>query len=209
MPRRTELVAVQLLALAPLALSAQRSGGRGLEFHVGRWYNGNRADTYEFRTSTRLGAAFTHGFGVAVVVSDTLGHRRAFYGAGYEIQAWRGRKRFGPYALAGLAAGLSTDPTSHEVAAQWTMGGGVEWRPFSWFAAGAELRYRVEDRGLRGFWRTGNGARTGVSAALGIAIGLGGAARGRAMSGTAAPPELPPPAPPTSISGNADRKSVV
>src|SRR5207245_10552230 len=106
-PRRTERVAVQLLALAPLGLSARGSGGRGLEFHVGRWYNGNRADTYEFRTSTRLGAAFTHGFGVAVVVSDTLGHRRAFYGAGYEIQAWRGRTRFGPYAPAGLAAGLS------------------------------------------------------------------------------------------------------
>ncbi len=208
MPRRTELVLVQLLALAPIALSAQGGGGaggggRGLEFHVGRWYNGNRADTYEFRTSTRLGAAFTHGFGVAVVVNDTLGHRRAFYGAGYEIQAWRGRKRFGPYALAGLAAGWSTDTTSHEVAAQWTVGGGVEWRPLSWFAAGAELRYRVEDRGLRGFWRTGNGARTGVSAALGFAIGLGGVGRGRAMSGTGAPPELPPPAPPTNISGNA------
>jgi len=138
-----------------------------------------------------------------VVVNDTLGHRRAFYGAGYEIQAWRGRKRFGPYALAGLAAGWSTDTTSHEVAAQWTVGGGVEWRPLSWFAAGAELRYRVEDRGLRGFWRTGNGARTGVSAALGFAIGLGGVGRGRAMSGTGAPPELPPPAPPTNISGNA------
>ena len=138
MPRRTELVLVQLLALAPVALGAQgRDGGRGFEFHVGRWYNGNRADTYEFRTSSRLGAAFTHGFGVAVVVNDTLGHRRAFYGAGYEIQAWRGRKRVGPYALAGLAAGLSTDTTSHEVAAQWTVGGGVEWRPFSWFAAGA------------------------------------------------------------------------
>src|SRR5207245_9099715 len=105
----------------------------------------------------------------------------------------------GPYALASRPAGWSTDSTSHEVAAQWTMGGGVEWRPFSWFAAGAELRYRVEDRGLRGFWRTGNGARTGVSAALGIAIGLGGAARGRAMSGTAAPPELPPAAPHTSL----------
>ena len=208
MPRRTELVLVQLLTLAPIALSAQGGGGaggggRGLEFHVGRWYNGNRADTYEFRTSTRLSAAFTHGFGVAVVVNDTLGHRRAFYGAGYEIQAWRGRKRFGPYALAGLAAGLSTDTTSHEVAAQWTVGGGVEWRPISWLAAGAELRYRVEDRGLRGFWRTGNGARTGVSAALGIAIGLGGVGRGRAMSGTGAAPELPPPAPPTNISGNA------
>jgi cell wall-associated NlpC family hydrolase len=78
--------------------------------------------------------------------------------------------------------------------------------PVSWFGVGAELRYRVEDRGLRGFWRTGNGARSGSSAALGISIGLGGVARGRGTGRAGAPPELPPaapPAPPTSISGNA------
>src|SRR5207249_2569584 len=143
------------------ALPAQ---GRGLEFHVGRWYNGNRADTYEFRTNARVGAgaAFTQGFGVAVLVNDSLGHRRAFYGAGYEIQGWGGRSSLGPCALA-----------------------------------------RLEDRGPRGFWRPGSTARKGISAALGISIGVGKGERGRGSGGAGAPPDLPPAAPPITITGNA------
>jgi len=202
LPRRTEPIALLLLSLAPAALPAQ---GRGLEFHVGRWYNGNRADTYEFRTNARVGAgaAFTQGFGVAVLVNDSLGHRRAFYGAGYEIQGWRGRSSLGPYALAGLAVGLSTDTIGKKLAAQWSVGGGVEWRPFSWLAAGSEVRYRLEDRGPRGFWRPGSTARKGISAALGISIGVGKGERGRGSGGAGAPPDLPPAAPPITITGNA------
>jgi cell wall-associated NlpC family hydrolase len=198
--RRTELVAAALLAPAAAPLAAQ---GRSLEFHLGRWYNGNRATTYEFRTGAHLGGTLTHGFGVSVLVNDTLGRRRAFYGLGYELQAGRGRSSLGPYALAGLALGLSTDPTTEELAAQWSVGGGLEWRPLAWFAMGGEVRYRVEDRGPRGFWRTANGTRSGISAALGIAVGLGtGAASSRGHASTAAP-ELPPPAPPTTVTGNA------
>src|SRR2546422_9239622 len=127
-------------------LGAQ-GGGRALELHLGRWYNGNRADVYELRTSARLGGLFTHGFGLAALVSDNLGRRRAFYGLGYEVQAGRGRATLGPYALAGLALGLSTDTSTQEVAAEWTVGGGLEWRPLSWLALGGELRYRLTDRG--------------------------------------------------------------
>src|SRR5947208_776582 len=82
----------------------------------------------------------------------TMGRRRAFYGLGYEMQAGRGRATLGPYALAGLALGLSTDTSTQELAAQWTLGGGLEWRALSWLALGGELRYRLEDRGPRGFW---------------------------------------------------------
>jgi hypothetical protein len=185
---------------APLAA---QSGGRGLELHLGRWYNGNRADVYEFRTSSRLGGPFTHGFGIALLVSDTLGRRRAFYGLGYEVQAWRGRSTFGPYALAGLALGLSTDPSTQELAAQWSIGGGLEWRPLGWLGLGGEVRYRLEDRGPRGFWNSRPDARKGVSAAIGISLGLGRARGGNARGGSGAPPELPPPAPPTTITGNA------
>ncbi len=76
------------LLLLPATLAGQ---GRGLELHLGRWYNGNRADVYEFRTSSPVGGRFSHGFGASVLVNDSLGRRRAFYGLGYELQAWRGR----------------------------------------------------------------------------------------------------------------------
>jgi NlpC/P60 family protein len=190
------------LLLLPAAAAAQ-GAGRGVELHLGRWYNGNRADVYELRTSSGLGGPFTHGFGVSLLISDTLGRRRAFYGLGYEVQAWRGRRTLGPYALAGLALGLSTDTSTQELAAQWSLGGGLEWRPVGWFAVGSEVRYRLEDRGPRGFWNPGRDARRGVSATLGVSIGLGKGARGGGRGRSGAPPELPPPAPPVTITGNA------
>jgi len=190
------------LLVFPGTLGAQ-GGGRGLELHLGRWYNGNRADVYEFRTTTRLSGAFTHGFGLALLVNDTLGRRRAFYGLGYEMQAGRDRATLGPYALAGLALGLSTDTSTQELAAQWTLGGGLEWRPLSWLALGGELRYRLEDRGPRGFWNPRHDARSGVSATLGVSFGLGRGPGGRGGRGNGPPPDLPPPLPPVTISGNA------
>lgn len=201
MPRRTERLAIPLLALLPGALPAQ---GRGLELHLGRWYNGNRAQTYEFRTSSPLGAALTHGFGVTLLLHDSLGRRRAFYGLGWEVQAWRGRATLGPYALAGVALGLSTDTSTQELATQWTVGGGLEWRPLSWFALGTEVRYRLEDRGPRGFWDLQSDARKGVSAAVGVSIGLGkGAERRGTRAGRYGGAPLPPPEPPAVVTGNA------
>src|SRR5205823_6191235 len=130
----------------PATLGAQ-GGGRALELHLGRWYNGNRADVYELRTSARLGGPFTHGFGLAALVSDTLGRRRAFYGLGYEVQAGRGRATLGPYAVAGLALGLSTAAAPRGVAAEWRVGGGLAWRPRAWLALGGELRRASQESG--------------------------------------------------------------
>src|SRR5207247_1389556 len=158
LPRLTKPWRLAPLLVLPVTLGAQ-VGGRGLELHLGRWYNGNRADVYEFRTTSPLGGTFTRGFGASVLVNDSLGRRRAFYGLGYEIQAGRGRTTLGPYALAGLALGLSTDAGTQDLAAQWSVGGGVEWRPLAWLAVGTEVRYRLEDRGPRGFWNPRNDAR--------------------------------------------------
>jgi hypothetical protein len=205
LPRPTEaprLAPLLLALLVPAGLGAQ---GRGYEFHVGRWYNGNRATVYEFRTAARLAGPVTHGLGAAVLLNDSLGRRRAFYGLGYEVQAGRGRPGLSPYGLAGLAVGLSTDTGTQEVAALWSAGAGLEWRPLPWLALGAEARYRVEDRGPRGFWRLGPTAREGVSAALGLGVGLGW--RPRSGRGAPGPPEWRapplPPAPPATVSGNA------
>jgi NlpC/P60 family protein len=190
----TEVLRLGFLALLPAVLNAQ---GRQLEFHTGRWYGGNPANTYEFRTTTRLGGVLTHGLSAAALVSDALGRNRAFYGLGYELQAWRRRRPLGAYALAGVALGLSTDTSTQQLAAQWSVGGGAEWQPVSWFAVGGETRYRFEDRGPRGFWRAGSDARGGLSAALGVSIGWGSRRGGRGPAGTG------PVEPPTVITGNA------
>jgi cell wall-associated NlpC family hydrolase len=191
------MLRIGLLALLPATLSAQ---SRQLEFHTGRWYGDNPGTTYEFRTTTPLGGFFTHGVNAMALVSDTFGRRRAFYGLGYELQALRRRHRLGAYALAGVALGLSTDTSTQQLAAQWSVGGGGEWQPVSWFALGVETRYRLEDRGPRGFWRAASDARGGLSAAFGVSIGMGRRrGRGGALGGGNALPVEPPAA----ITGNA------
>src|SRR3989454_8446739 len=121
---------------------------------------------------------------------------------GKELQSFRGRSALGPYALAGVALGLSTDTTTQELAAQWSIGGGLEWRPFSRFALGAEARYRVEDGGPGGFGRPSD-ARTGLSGGIGVSVGLGKGEAGGGMGGARPASRLPPPEPPTTITGSA------
>jgi len=197
LPRRTELALA--LACLPAALAAQ---GRDLEVLYGRWYQGNRAATYELRTNSALGGVFSHGFAAQVLVHDSLGRRRAFYGAGWELYAYRRRATFGPYALVGMNLGLSTDTTEQALAAMWSFGGGVEWRPVSWLAMGLEARYRLEDRGPRGFWRATPESRDGVSLALGVSLAV--RESGRAPSAPRAPRAPPPEVPLMITGGSAD-----
>lgn len=198
MPQLTEVLRLGLLALLPVALGAQ---GRTVEFHTGRWYSDNPATTYEFRTTT--GGVVTHGVSATALVSDALGRRRAFYGLGYELQALRHLRTLGAYALVGAALGLSTDTSSQQLAAHWSIGGGAEWQPVPWFALGLETRYRLEDRGPRGFWRASPGARNGLSGAIGVSIGLGGRGKGRGGGARAAGAQALPVEPPGAIAGNA------
>lgn len=177
-----------LLACLPASLAAQ---GRDWEVLWGRWYSGNNARTYELRMG-HLQAQ--------VLVHDTLGRRRAFYGAGWAMQFWRRPGAFAPYFIGGVALGLSTDTANQSLAALWDIGGGVEWRPISQLAFGVEARYRLEDRGPRGFWRPTERSPDGVSLALRVSLGIGG---GGGRAAPAAQTRLPPPEVPLMIVGSA------
>ena len=61
-----------LLLVLPAVLSGQ---GREYEFHLGRWGGGNRAVSYEFRTSQPLFGSVTHGFGVSALIKAAGGAR--------------------------------------------------------------------------------------------------------------------------------------
>src|SRR5204863_1806636 len=129
-------------------LSAQ-GRGRDVDVRYGRWYSGNQSKSYELRTDAPIAGIFSHGLAIQVLIHDNLGRHHAFYGAGWELHAFRRRSKFGPYALAGLSVGVSTDTSSQELAALWTLGGGVEWRPIPWAALGLETVYRLQDVGPR------------------------------------------------------------
>ena len=186
-----------LLLAVTLGAPRLRGQGRDVDLLYGRWYRGNQSTSYELRTVTPLGGIFSHGLAAHVLIHDSLGRRRAFYGVGWELQALRRRATLGPYATVGVALGLSTDTSQQAVAALWSAGAGVEWRPVSWMALGIEGRYRLQDVGPRGFWRTDPGSRDGVGIAVGISFGIGRPGMGSRGS------RLPPPEPPQNITGNA------
>jgi hypothetical protein len=191
---RIDVLVVLGCGLGVTSLAAQRD----VDLLYGRWYHGNDAASYSLRTAASLGGIFSHGLALHVMVHDTLGRHRAFYGAGWELHALRRRGTFGPYVVVGAALGLSTDTALQALATLWDIGAGLEWRPVDWIGVGIEGRYRVEDRGPRGFWRAssrGSGWRDGVSVSAGLSMNLG-----RARGGT--PSRAPPPAPRT-ITGNA------
>jgi len=196
-------IELPLLIVGVASLQAQ---GRDVDFAYGRWYQGNQSTSYQLRTSTPLGNVFSHGLTGYVLLHDSLGRNRAFYGAGWEFQAFRHRRTVGPYAIAGVALGLSTDTSTQDLAALWNLGAGVEWRPISWMALGVEARYRVQDIGPRGFWRASDDARDGFGAALTFSLGVGKTPWRRAGGGTssgAAPRAAPPLMVPATITGNA------
>lgn len=191
-------VAAALLGVAAFPVAARAQGvGREVEVRFGRWYNANDATLYAVRATSPLAGQVSQSFVADAAINDRLGRRRAFYGAGYELQFFRGHAALSPYGVTGVALGLSTDTTVQALAAAWSAGLGLEWRPFGGVALGTEARYRVEARGPRGFWRPGADARRGWALSLGLSIGLGGG--GNLMSSAG----RNPPEPPAHVTGSA------
>jgi len=185
---------IELLLLIA-GVSSLPAQGRDLDLRVGRWYQGNQSHTYELRTDAPLGGIFSSGFAAQVMIHDSLGRHHAFYGAGWQLHAWRRRSKLGPYALTGVSLGISTDTTVQQLAALWTIGAGIEWRPIPWAAIGVEGVYHLQDVGPRGFWHTTPNTRDGIAGALGVSLAIGRGVGGRTRR--------PPPEVPTTIAGNA------
>ena len=194
---RTDRALSAIVVIAAASPLYGQTSGRNLDFLYGRWYQGNQSTSYQLRTDVPLSGIFSHGLAAQVLIHDSLGRHRAFYGAGWQLRAWRHRSTFGPYALTGVSLGLSTDTTAQDLAALWTLGGGLEWRPTYGVALGLEAVYHLQDVGPRGFWRASSNSRDGVAAALGFSLAIG---TGR---GNRNARKQPPPEPPQNITGNA------
>lgn len=199
MRTRNLLIAAAVAAAAPPVTAQQREVG----VLYGSW-TASRTVSYEARLVRPLGGWLRHGVTLhALIERDAAG--RDFFGAGYELQVGRGRATLAPYALLGAALGVASQPSRQGLAALWSAGAGLEWRPFSFVALGVEERYRVSDRGPRGFWRPGE-PHKGWGTAVGLSIAVGGGPRRstRVTAGSEAPaPRATPAAPPLMIVGRA------
>lgn len=200
MPLGTERAAL-VLTLGCL-LSGSAAAQHEVALHLGRWLGDDAARTYELRSGGRLFGPFSRGFTALVVISEPLGRRRAFYGGGLDLFLLRPSGGFGAYGVAGVSLGLSTDTGPQKLSAQWSLGAGLEWRPVGFALFNVEGRYRVEDRGPRGFWATTD-SHTGVAWAAGVGVrwGRGG---GRRRDAPAAPERaVGPVTAPATVAGSA------
>lgn len=180
------LIAAALISLWwPQPVVAQREVG----LLYGSWDVG-RMVTYEARVDRPWGSVLRHGIALQIV-NERGGAGRAFYGAGYELQVLRGRAVVGPYAVFSAALGAASDTAGQALAALWSAGAGLEWRPFRFLAIDAEERYRVSDRGPRGFWRPGVPHRW-WSTTVGITIAVGGSSRRASRARSRSDPVRPP-----------------
>jgi hypothetical protein len=190
--RRLRLLPLTAVAVSPLAAQGT---GRELGLLYGRWgAERGGATTVETRLDRPLGSWLRHGV-ILHVLAERADGGRGFYGLGWELQALRGRARVGPYAVVGAALGVDSDTASQAFAALWSAGAGLEWRPLRFVALDLEARYRLTERGPRGFWRARAPVR-GWSTLVGLTIGLGGGRRAGRRAGGAVAPSRDSPAPP-------------
>ena len=188
-----------LAALAARPLAAQQ---REIGVLYGHWAT-SRTAIYEARLDRPLVRGWLrHGLTLHAI-TERGSSGRDFFGLGYELQAFRARATFGPYGVLGAALGVATDTGRQGLAALWSVGGGLEWRPFEFVGLGVEGRYRVSDHGPHGFWRPGS-PHKGWSAAVGLSIALGGGGgSARRVASPAGSSERSPPDPPLLITGRA------
>ncbi len=169
-------------------LAAQQ---RDLSLLYGTWAGGDLT-TYEARLDRPLGSVLRHGVALQAL-GERAGAWRSFFGIGYELETPRGGSTLAVYGMASGALGMDADTAGQALAALWTVGMGLEWRPFRVVGLGFEERYRVIDRGPHGFWRPG-APRKGFGTTLGLTIGLGTVSH--RSSATLVPPSVvPAPAP--------------
>ena len=205
--RLTERVLIATLGAvcSGSALVAQREVG----LLYGRWVAGRGAGgvtTYEVRLDRPLGAWVRHGPTLNVLAEDG-GLGRGFYGVGYEFASPRGGSTLGLYAVLGGALGMAADTAGQRLAALWSAGAGVQWRPLRFVGLSLEERYRVVDRGPHGFWNPG-APHKGWGTLLGISFALGTnggprPARRAAAGGREPAPSPGPPEPLLMIVGRA------
>jgi cell wall-associated NlpC family hydrolase len=191
------LLTIGIVAAAPL-YGQQREVG----LLYGNWSAGPVV-SYEARLDRPLWPWLRHGATLHVLTERGLGGRD-FFGVGYELQAFRGVKTIGPYAVLNGALGVLNDSTQQRLGALWSAGLGLEWRPVQLIALDVEQRYRVTDRGPRGFWHPGI-PHKGWGTSLGVSISLGRVPSRAPMSEAGSGPasSTAPATPPLMIVGHA------
>jgi cell wall-associated NlpC family hydrolase len=190
-PIRASVAALFLSVCAPFPLAAQSPA---FEIAYGWWFPSGDSATAVFHAGVHQQVWGRLGYGldfVHVTGGDSAGSRAL---SGGELSLRYGLDRSGPYALA--SAGLGGGRHGGGVDAFWTIGGGLATRILSAVALGVEVRYRVEDHRVAGFWNLDSTDARGLQLAGRVAFAIPGLGRGTPAPHRAGD-TLPPPPPPS------------
>lgn len=167
-PRSTFALLAWLLPglLGPSSAAAQ---ARGIDFTYGRWWHGAPADAYAASYSRHLFGPLDYGVGLTHLDDARALDDRTQTGG--ELSVAVGRDGSGLYVVG--TSGLAMRHGDRNVDAAWSAGAGYALRPLSFLSVGVEVRYRVEDRNVQGFWQLDPVDRRGVLVLARIAVGGG------------------------------------
>jgi cell wall-associated NlpC family hydrolase len=177
----------------PTALAAQSPA---FEAAYGWWFPSGDSAATVFHAGVHQQVWGIFGYGVDFVHvggrGDSATSRTL---SGGELSLRFGLDGSGPYALA--SAGLGARHHGGGVDAFWTIGGGLAARIFAGASLGVEVRYRVEDQRVTGFWNLDPTDLKGVQLQARVAFGIPGRRRAPGPTtsgqGAASPPSSPNP----------------
>lgn len=184
-PARSVALASALVAAGPATLAAQ---GPTFEAAYGPWFaiNDSVSQVFHAGVTYHLGL-FGMGFDVVHLADDASAADRTLTGG--EVSVRLGREGTGPYAIAGVGVGLRH--ANGNADAFWTAGGGFAVRLVSSLAIGAEVRYRLEDTRIAGFWHRADTDREGMQVQLRVSFGIPRGSRAPRGVGTGSPSPRP------------------
>lgn len=176
------LAALTLPGASPLAAQ----GGR-LDVAYGWWWHDNVSTTFTAAYQNRLFGPFGYGLGMLHLDDSRSLPDRTMTGGEVSLLLGGGR---GLYGIGSVALGVRHSDGNLD--ALWSLGAGYRLRLFSLLSLGADVRYRVQDQHVSGFWQLDPTDRKGFSLRAFVALGvprLGGSGGRRAQP----PPTYDPP----------------
>ncbi len=176
------LGALALPAATPLAAQ----GGR-LDVAYGWWWHDATSTMFTASYQHPLVGPFGYGLGIFHLNDSQSQADRTMTGG--EVSLMLGGAR-GVYGVGSVALGIRHVDSNFD--ALWSLGAGYRLRLFSVLSLGADVRYRVQDQSVGGFWRLDPTDRKGFSLQAFIALDTprGGSPSG---GGRTEPPTFDPP----------------
>jgi cell wall-associated NlpC family hydrolase len=174
--------AIALSILLAIAAPRAVAQDRGLDVTYGWWRPNSTNSVIASASLFRpLIGPLQYGLGVVQFRDADRSTMRSSTGA--EASLALARSGRGPYAVGGVS--LSMRHQGGDLDAAWSAGLGYALQPLSFLSLGVEVRYRVEDQAIRGFWQLDPADRRGLGLFGRVAISFGGGGSGaRSSSGS-------------------------